>query len=232
MMEKPLVSCVMPTADRAAYLPLAIKCFLAQTYAHRELIIFDTGKIPIEHLVPVDARIVYCRDTWAPRRPGLFTLGGKRNAACGMARGSIAVNWDDDDWYAPTRIEFQVERLLSEKKMVTGFHRFFYWNESSHKAYEYIYTGAGSYASGSTQCYRLDWWKDHKFPSLNSAEDSEFSFLAAKLGVQDSVEAGSLMVARGHSSNTWKQPFGGRGFPERQASLLPVEFFRDIGSLA
>ena len=42
-MEQPLVSVVLPTWNRAAYLPRAIKSVLTQDYGRLELIVVDDG---------------------------------------------------------------------------------------------------------------------------------------------------------------------------------------------
>ena len=92
----PLVSCIMPTFDRRAFIPQAIHCFLAQDYPHLELVVVDDGSDPIADLLPSDPRILYIRTE--PR----MTVGAKRNLACERARGEIIVHWDDDDWYPPS----------------------------------------------------------------------------------------------------------------------------------
>jgi glycosyltransferase involved in cell wall biosynthesis len=37
------VTCLMPTADRQPFIAQAIRCFLAQDYAEKELVILDDG---------------------------------------------------------------------------------------------------------------------------------------------------------------------------------------------
>jgi hypothetical protein len=51
----PQISCLMPTADRRAFVPLAIRYFLAQDYPEKELIIVDDGADSVADLVPDDA---------------------------------------------------------------------------------------------------------------------------------------------------------------------------------
>ena len=216
------VSCIMPTANRAAYIPLAIHCFLSQTWEDRELIIVDDGAEPVAGIIPYDPRIRYAFVL------GLGSLGNKRNWACRLASGEICLSWDDDDWYAPGRIADVVGLLISSGKAVAGYHRFYYWNEGDSRAYEYRYTGPGAYASGSTQCFRRSWWLGHKYPDLKTAEDSTFAMGAARAGQLASKPAGEMMVARGHSRNTWKQPWRSKAFPEVPRSALPAEFFRDM----
>lgn len=232
MIEKqyPLVSAVMPTANRAKYVPGAIRCFLSQTYPNCELVILDDGAEPIVRLVPDDPRIHWYR--WNGSVGRKKTLGEKRNDLCELSGGVIIVHWDDDDWYAPSRIKDQVERLIASGKRVTGFHRFFYWDEAGRKAYEYRYQGSGNYVSGSTQCYFRAWWRDNRFKHINTSEDSQFSFAAEKAGELISVPAGPLMVARAHGANTWKQPLGGSSFPAVATRSLPKEFLAEIGDYA
>jgi len=100
-----LVSAIMPTCNRPQYIEQAIRCFLAQTYPHKELVIVDDGD-SIKHLVPTRPDILY-ESSWPPLR-----IGPKRNLACGLASGDIIAHWDDDDWSAPDRIEQQLRMLV------------------------------------------------------------------------------------------------------------------------
>ena len=223
----PMVSALMPTTQhRHEYITMAVQCFAAQTYPCRELVILDDDDYlaaAFSGSIPRGMGIRYFSGCKAA------TLGEKRNALCGLARGRVLIHWDDDDWYAPERIATQVARLLDSGRGVTGYHSFFYWDEVGARAYRYQYTGQGFYASGSTQCYLRSWWKCNQFPPVKSAEDSEFSFRAAKAGQLLSVPAESMMVARGHWHNTFKQPFGSHGFPPVATRELPAGFLAEIG---
>ena len=220
--HNPFVSCVMPTADRAPYVPQAIRCFLAQTYGNRELVILDDGKKSVEGLIPSDLRIRYFRLTEK------HVLGAKRNMVCDIAQGEVIAHWDDDDWSAAGRLGDQIKRLLESKKGVTGYHRFFYWDDVGRRAYQYQFTGAGFYAAGSTQCYLKSYWQAHPFASKQRAEDSDFSFTAAKLGQLTSVVS-TLLVARAHAGQGWKVPLGSHGFPAVDLKDLPAEFLEFVG---
>jgi glycosyltransferase involved in cell wall biosynthesis len=119
-----LVSAIMPTADRAAYAPLALDCFLRQTWTERELVVIDDGA---ESIAGLFAGVPLVRHT---RFTVKSTVGEKRNAGVNFARGEVVVHWDDDDWSAPDRIEEQVGRLLASGKAITGYHRILYWDEA------------------------------------------------------------------------------------------------------
>src|SRR5258708_4663268 len=103
--ETPLVSCIMPTADRRRFVPLALHYFMAQDYANRELVVLDDGADSIADLMPDDPRVRY------ERLAGRRSLGEKRNLCIERARGELIMHWDDDDWMAPHRISYQVAEL-------------------------------------------------------------------------------------------------------------------------
>jgi len=108
----PLVSCIMPTYNRRAFVPQAIAYFLRQDYANKELIIVDDGIDAVGDLVPADQHIRYIRLSQKT------TLGVKRNIACEQARGTIIAHWDDDDWHAPHRLRYQVHRAGMPRRAV------------------------------------------------------------------------------------------------------------------
>lgn len=84
--DLPLVSCIMPTADRRPFVPQAIDCFLQQDYPSRELIIVDDGADEIVDLIPNEECIRYFR---LDKRE---SIGSKRNFACQHAKGEIIVH--------------------------------------------------------------------------------------------------------------------------------------------
>lgn len=98
----PLVSCIMPTRNRRAFVPRAVDCFRRQDHPARELVIVDDGDDPIASLVRDlagdDPAITY------HRLPHPLPLGPKRNLAVSLARGELIAHWDDDDWSAPHRL--------------------------------------------------------------------------------------------------------------------------------
>src|SRR5690606_30534279 len=108
----PLVSCLMVTRDRPELARRAIACFLAQTWPHRELVIVDDGDRSYDDLVASydDPRIRYVRLPSSPSQ----RLGALRNASQDLARGEYRVQWDDDEWYHPERIERQMRPILDE----------------------------------------------------------------------------------------------------------------------
>lgn len=103
------VSCVMPVCGRLDFTKKAIEYFLRQTETSSELIIVDDAGAPTwDAFAPyADSARVFYIEANQPTMPA----GPKRNIGTQIAAGDYVLHWDDDDWYAPTRIEHQLARL-------------------------------------------------------------------------------------------------------------------------
>jgi ADP-heptose:LPS heptosyltransferase/SAM-dependent methyltransferase len=191
-----LVSCIMPTANRRRFVPAAIAMFLAQDYPDKELVILDDGDDAVEDLVPQHPELRYIQ---GPQRS---PLGAKRNQACAAARGEILLHWDDDDWYAPNRLSYQVDRLLASGADLCGIDHVFFLDPRSRQAWEYVYPeGAAPWVCGATLCYRRDYWRAHPFPQIDVGEDTRF--VAAARGARIDVLADNrFFVGLVHNANS------------------------------
>jgi glycosyltransferase involved in cell wall biosynthesis len=192
----PLVTCVMPTRDRRAFVPRAIACFLAQIYSPRELLILDDGADAIGDLVPPDPRIRYVRLT----EP--LVLGAKRNQACELARGELIAHWDDDDWHAPSRLAYQVAELERTGTGVCGPRRVLHLDPAARRAWLYAYPQARRcWVAGNALLYRRSFWRQNPFPAVGAGEDTRFVWSAGPANVHVHDEH-RLIVAVVHSGNT------------------------------
>jgi glycosyltransferase involved in cell wall biosynthesis len=200
-----LVTCIMPTADRRHFLPSSIRMFLAQDYADKELLIVDDGNDGVRDLVPCHPQIRYVR------RGAVQSLGSKRNFACGAARGDIILHWDDDDWYAPWRVRYQVESLRSGNFQICGLDRAIFVSATGEHAWEYVYPRRlSAWIFGATLCYWKSFWEQNSFADVTVGEDSRFVRAArdTRIGF---LENNHFFVARIHTGNTCpKRPAGGR----------------------
>jgi len=104
-MNQPLVSVIIPTYNRAAYLKEAIESVLAQTYTNFELLILDNCSP--DHTPDIvagfnDSRIKYLRHQ--------CNIGGAANWLYGMhwAQGDFFSILGDDDFYRSNFIETRV----------------------------------------------------------------------------------------------------------------------------
>ncbi len=168
--SEPLVSCIMPTADRRAFVPQAIRHFLRQDYPKRELIVLDDGADNIADLIPCDENIRYVR------LPVKRTMGAKHNLGCELARGEVIVHWDDDDWHANWRVSYQVKELARQSPAsLCGLSRLFFYEPAGSRAWEYVYPPGGKpWVSGGTFCYYKTFWEGHRFPDMNEGADTVF----------------------------------------------------------
>jgi ADP-heptose:LPS heptosyltransferase len=192
----PLVSCIMPTADRRPFVAQAVRYFLAQDYPEKELVVADDGADAVSDLIPTDPRIRYFH------QPGRQPVGKKRNFACQSAQGSVIVHWDDDDWSAPWRLRAQVEGLRNAKADICGLDRVFLYSPTDQRAWEYFYPpGQRRWVYGASLCYTKDFWRAHPFPEVKVGEDTRFVWADARAKIHV-LEDPRFLVALVHRSNT------------------------------
>jgi glycosyltransferase involved in cell wall biosynthesis/GT2 family glycosyltransferase len=211
----PLVSCLMPTADRRRFVPRAIEQFLRQTHPRRELVIVDDGADPVADLVPDDPRVRYHRVD-----PGA-SLGEKRNRACALARGDLLAHWDDDDWMSEARLSAQVAALRTSNADVCGLSTVRYFDPLAGRAWEYRWTDPRRpWVGGNTLLYRRAAWERRPFPPLNEGEDTRWIF---SLPALHAMADGSWFAALVHGRNTSpKQTRGAHWHP------IPLETVRSV----
>jgi O-antigen biosynthesis protein len=193
--DLPLVSCIMPTHDRRAFLPEAIRGFLAQDYPNLELLVVDDGKDAVADLIPDDARIRYFRlDT-------RLTVGAKRNFACEQARGSLIAHFDDDDWYPPSRVRVQVAALLERGADICGSSVLYFYDRARELAYLYRYSGGtATWIAGTTMLYRRAFWERNRFVDVQVGEDTQFLWRMRHAKIAD-LKDPTLFIAAVHPGN-------------------------------
>lgn len=119
MKKSPLVSVVIPTYKRSDMLPRAIESVLCQTYNNVQVVIVDDNNPDTEWRKKTEDLMQHYKDNQRVKyvkheknRNGSVA----RNSGIIAADGEIIAFLDDDDIYYPTKIEKQVEYLLSHKK--------------------------------------------------------------------------------------------------------------------
>lgn len=173
-MNQPLVSCIMPTANRQKYIPFALSHFLGQDYPNAELVIIDDGKESIAPLLPEDSRIKYFYTE------PLGTIGIKRNFACSKTKGEIIMHWDDDDWYAADWISRQVNYLFSSGADICGVEHIHFFSPVT----DTLWVGTAlnrnnpsspeQWLAGATLAYWKTFWAEHPFIDSQTGEDDNF----------------------------------------------------------
>lgn len=214
-MISPLVSCIMPTANRQKFIPLAISYFKAQDYPNAELVIIDDGLESSANLIPEDPKVRYFYT--AP----LGTIGVKRNYACEKAQGDIIMHWDDDDWYAADWISKQVNALTNSEADITGLNQVIFYSPSVDKRWMYEDKDMEKpWLCGATMAYRKSFWQAHPFIDIQVGEDYDFVWNSgAKTHALDYL-TGFVAILHAHNTSikpveeirhkkngtTWKDP--------------------------
>lgn len=121
-MNKPTVSIIIPTYNRAELLKRAIESVLNQTYDNIiEIIITDDGstdntKEIVEEFKKRDSRIIYSINTKYPHGPT-----GNKNNGLDLATGEFIGILDDDDVLLPNAISDLIEVYLKDGyKIILG----------------------------------------------------------------------------------------------------------------
>lgn len=194
--DMPLISCIMPTADRRDFVVKSIGYFLNQDYPNKELVIVDDGDDNIRDVIPADEQIRYFRIK------DKMNLGAKRNYACELAEGSIIQHWDDDDWMAPHWLSTQVNTLTLEDADVTGLKEILFYNKHRNEGWQYVYYGTHrQWVYGGTLCYKKDLWQRNKFDEIRIGEDNKFVWSNAEKSIAVNPNK-ELYVAFIHDNNT------------------------------
>lgn len=109
--DQPLVSCLLVTRGRPALAMRAVRCYQAQTYAPRELLIVDDD--PDNALAAAVAALGDPSIRHLRLPDGGQSLGELRNLAVREAAGAYVAQWDDDDLYDPERLAAQMAAILT-----------------------------------------------------------------------------------------------------------------------
>lgn len=167
--DHPLISCILPTYNRRAFLPHAIHYFQRQDYPNAELLVVDDGPDPVGDLIPADPRIRYLR------LPEKVTLGAKLNLSCAETRGSIIAQWDDDDWYGSDRLTRQWEALRRADADVCGINDLLYYDLKRGNGFRYTYPPQEKrWVLGASLFFRRQQWERKPFADINVGMDALF----------------------------------------------------------
>lgn len=195
--RRPKVSALMLTGKCVERYPLArvaVECFDRQTWPNKELIIVNHGTVQLS-----DGRDPRVREFMIKREPGM-TLGDIRNISIEAADGDWCVQWDDDDWHHPTRIETQMA-MAEEDALCT-----FLWQVRCN-----LYDGTAFYdrfPGGQHMSILFSRSIRHRYPKLEIREDTAFKEKFRRTNVidngVDNVAADPFQYVRFyHGRNIW-----------------------------
>jgi glycosyltransferase involved in cell wall biosynthesis len=218
---KPLISCVLVTRDRPGFFPQALRCFAAQDYPNKELVVVDDGDIPVDALCDGVQGVTYVR--LKTRTP----TGSKLNVGVEIARGDILQKLDDDDYYGPAFLSTAAARLRSTRGsdalvvwccfavLIAGERR--------------LYFSGHGWSTGGTLCFRRALWRRHPFRDMYASSDSWF-IRDNKPAIVRVCAPGQYMVVR-HGANTWTRIAGADSVESYfRQQLYPGSIRRFVGS--
>lgn len=201
MIDQPKVVCVCLTKDRPQMLARAVRCFDAQTYANRRLLIYDTSKAII--IKWFNRGDMYHEPRYLEDYGK--SVGALRNAANSYANpycldADIICHWDDDDWSDPDRLDEQATLLQSTGADCVGYRDMLFWEVAKSEAWLYR-AGKPNYALGTSLMYWRRVWEVKPFPDIHNGEDTEWQRnLNVKTAI--SLQAEPRMIASIHGGNT------------------------------
>jgi glycosyltransferase involved in cell wall biosynthesis len=190
----------MVTAGRVKLAERAVRCFCAQTWRRKELVVVDDGEADYAPMLRRYYSQVDIRYQRLPPRRVRRLLGDLRNVSLDCALGEYCIQWDDDDWYHPRRIEVQMQALAE------GF-------EASVLRHTLMHIGSPPYASRlfrtalrrGTPGTILHRRSDLRYPNQPKGEDTAYldrlrrAQRVAVLGAEHS----HLFIRCFHGRNTW-----------------------------
>ena len=239
-MNKPLVSAITPTKNRAWLTQQCVRQFLKQTYEPRELIIVEDGDSDLRPwLMTMGGLKAGLRNfaTNLNKFGGLMTFkisdgvtikylraeattGMKLNLAAEVAEGEYLFRFDSDDWFHPSRIEVQMEHFESSGANLIGLSSMVFYEEG--RPHGWIWTGIGCDPMGASQAFRRDWFLANPAPDRSLSEDSAMARIAWETECLFCVAGlNGLIVARDHPDNT-----GIRSLEEERASPFCENFLK------
>ena len=156
----PLVSCVMPTFDRRAFVPQAVRYFLRQDYPAKELVVIDDGPEPVA---------TSCRPTPGSLPPPRVTgrsSGPSATSACELARGPVIVPLGRRRLGGPAAgPSVQVAALTSGGADICGAASLLYYDPAQPAAWRFTWPeGLRPWAAGPSLCFAKDLWTRSPVP--------------------------------------------------------------------
>ena len=194
--QAPTVSCVMITRGKLELARCAVRCFLDQSYEHRELIIVEDGEG--SDLQDYVASLASAKITYVKLCSEGKTLGELRNIGIGHAQGEYIAQWDDDDLSDACRLEAQMLGILAMEAGASFLQRhLLWWPDRKRMAFSRPRIWEGSMvAHRTTLC---------PYAHVRRGEDTPVVAHVAKHARVALVDVPSLYVYICHGHNTFVQ---------------------------
>ncbi|MEG1711874.1 MAG: glycosyltransferase [Citrobacter sp.] len=206
--EKPFVSVITPTWNRAAFLPYLLYMYRYQDYPadRRELVILDDSpqshqsiidRLTQNHPEKFNIRYIY--------HPEKLDLGKKRNMLNELAQGEYILCMDDDDYYPADKISYTIEMMQRHRALISGSDQIPIWYSHINRIFKTRSFGPQNILNG-TFCYHRNYLKKHRYEDeCNLGEEEGFTnrFTANPL----QLPGERTIICISHSQNTFDKDF-------------------------
>lgn len=199
-----------------------MQCFLSQDYPEKRLLILDDGD---DKSFPngIDHPLI---DYHCLNETVRHLIPAKRNMACEMAEGPILAHFDSDDFSSVERLSYQVRMLQESGKQLAGFHTMLFYNEQTREVWKYY--NQPEYILGTSLVFFKSFWESFHFPEkYHIGSDNQIVRHAKDQKQLISADAGQMLIARIHESNTSSKRTGPKQSEYKRASIddIPKAFF-------
>lgn len=207
MSAPPLVTCIMPTANRRIFCRQWWRYFCRQSISDLvvECIVTDASDEPIAPF-PTSERFPRGGMRLERMEPGTST-GKQRNHAIGLARGEFIVQFDDDEWYGPDYVHAVVHALRNAD--LVGIANPFIYDVRARTAQQFR-RGAASIGLYAAQMgFRREQWIKHRYIDASKGDDVRFVADLLNGGAKlELLERTDLSVVIKHARNVtgWHAP--------------------------
>jgi O-antigen biosynthesis protein len=194
----------MPTNNRVEFVLQSIRYFQRQDYPNRELLILDDGTDDLSTRLPEDPKIRYIRLL------GRCHTVAKRNYGCELARGTIMVQWDDDDWYGSDRLSTQLAPILAGEAELSGIGpgvlldllTWEFWSWTPGLQSNIFPSGVHA----GTLAFRRDLWRRLAgYPNIAIGADAVLLHRSLRRGTRLArIEPAGRFIYLRHGNNTWQ----------------------------
>lgn len=188
----PTITAIMVTRGCMDLVAESYRCFKTQTYPVKKLLIVTNGreKEEIKNLARKDKDVLALHV--AGESP---TLGELRNASLIYA-SRYSIQWDDDDWYGPTRMADQWKGLVGGAAAVMLTEQLHYFRDTAQVGWTLDPTGIEGTILFDKSC-------DLRYPLLRRGEDTALKAELRRSELLTLVAGGICYCRTYHGANTW-----------------------------
>jgi glycosyltransferase involved in cell wall biosynthesis len=196
---QPLISCLCVSSRRPENLRNTIRCYQAQTYSNRELIIVTTTGA--EYRAVLDQFPDSTIKLFEMAGDEHFKLGDVRNHSITLASGEYICNWDDDDWSHPLRLVSQYSAAIQNHKRGSLL-AYCLMHDSVNKR---SYLSYPMFHPATVFCRKDVILDSVRYSSLDFDEDEDFITALYEKNALYAQVYPSLYIYVFHGGNTWAE---------------------------